>query len=360
MTRPSAEEKAKDRQGGSQLLALLLAAFCMIGMVGLDPVFANSAAPRILPDLTQVLFMEDTGVALDHETLRLTWQPETLTAKVEVLYLLRNTTEAPKMLTMWFLSDGYQPGSFRIAQKGRVLPTKEMDANAFHLAQWSRGMRPDFVTPYNPGSTKGLEYYGKTGQPAAISEWTLELEPGASTEIEVAYEAVSGYLNDPDYFTRYRTVFYALSPARFFEGSAGLTLEIHGVEGWSPAANLPLIRREPGVYVYEGVIGEEDLYLTLLDESELMLGLNSRRVLFRRTWPIGLGLLIAAAAHYRKRKWRLGFGVAGSVILSLNLVKPSYGMVFMMIFLIPAAVVILLASALVVLWLRRRDRLTKI
>ena len=360
MTRPSAEGKGKNRQRGRQFFALLLAVICMIGMVRLDPVFANSAAPRILPDLTQVLFMEDTGVALDHETLRLTWQPETLNAKVEVLYLLRNTTEAPKMLTMWFLSDGYQPGSFRITQKGRVLPTKEMDANAFHLAQWSRGMRPDFVTPYNPGSTKELEYYGKTGQPASINEWTLELEPGGSTEIEVAYEAVSGYLNDPDYFTRYRTVFYAISPARFFEGSAGLTLEIHGVEGWSPAANLPLVRRAPGVYVYEGVIGEEDLYLTLLDESGLMMGLNSRRVLFRRTWPFGLGLMIAAAVQYRKRKWRLGFGVAGLGILSLNLIKPSYGMVFMMIFLIPAAVVILLTSALVVLWSRRRDRLTKI
>ena len=302
------------RTAGFRSWLLLSLALAVLALT--RPAFANSGPPRILPDGSRVMFTENPGVTLVHETLRAEWDPERLSAVFTVTYTFENAGDAPAALVMWFMSGDYEDQSFRITRMGLPVPTKDVDPSVYHLENWKFTLDPPFVTPLNPSAGSRLDYYGEIGTPARITEWTLELEARAQAEVLVTYEAKSGYLSDSDYFSSYRTLYFALSPARFFNGEALLDFELIVPEHWIAAANLPLSEVSAGHYTLRDYkIGTEDLYITLLDRHDLMFGLNSRRVLFNRTWPIAAAFAIAAVYVVRRRKAQglvlAAIGVAG-------------------------------------------------
>jgi hypothetical protein len=317
-------------------------------------VYANSAAPRILPDQNQVLFREDTGISLLHETLVIEWNPQSLTATFRVRYQLQNTTGDLQSLTMWFLSGNYEDYSFKVLINGREIQVKDIEPDNYHFANWEAQRDQPFVTPLNETSLEGLQYYGSTGSPARVTEWQLEMAPGEQAEIDFRYEGNSGYLNHSDYFSQYRTLYYALSPARFFQGEAMADIELQVPAHWIVGANLPFDKISPTQYkLTDYRIQQDDLYLTLLNRQELMFGLNSRSRLFLWTWPIALILAITAFVFRRRKVIWIPVAAASVAVLGINLAKPSYGMMFLMIFLLPIVGLILL-SIVVGVYLYRR------
>jgi len=337
---------------------ILLLCLPFILLLQMLPTFANSGPPRILPEQNKVIFMENPGVALIHEHIKMEWDPEHYNAEVTVTYTFENTEDIPQALTLWFMSGDYEDRSFMIKSSRAMVPTKDIEPDAYHLENWAFERDPAFVTAYNETAQPHLEYYGQIQTPARITEWRLELDSRERSEVVIAYKAKSGYLNHSDYFTVYRTLYYALSPAQFFNGDAVLDFELIVPEDWSAAANLPLKLEAPGRYTLQDyIIGTEDLYLSLINTKELMFGLNSRAALFGRTWPVAAVSFIAAVLLARRRK-RLAAGIAivGAAILSLNVIRPSYGMIFMMMMFLPmvVATLVLIAAALFVHKRRRR------
>ncbi len=319
--------------------------------------FANSAAPRILPDRSQVIFQENPGLELLGETIVMEWDPETLSAQVTVHYHFRNPTDEGKALTLWFMSGDYEDHSFQISCFGERLPSETVPVEQYELSNWQFNTSPPFATPYNDQAEDQVIYYGDTGSPARITEWRLDLQPLEMAEVEVTYKAVSGYLNESDYFTPYRTLFYALSPAAFFDGEAVLDLELIVPENWDAAANLPLEALGNGRYLLKDyVITSDDLYLSLIDKNKLMLGLNSRAVLFRWTWPFAAAGLAAALLMRKKKRAATVLVLASLAVMGLNIVKPSYGMAFMMIFFLPMVIVLLMILAAIIYFYRRRKK----
>ncbi|SCZ81196.1 hypothetical protein [Acidaminobacter hydrogenoformans] len=338
-------------------LALLVAMVSFQLTVSSAPgsVFANSAAPRILPDRSQVVFQENPGVELIRETITMEWNPVTLSAAITVLYTFENPAEENKTLNLWFMSGNYEAQSFKVSQAGETLPFVDIPAEKYQLTNWHFDPSPTFETPYNKPLEDQITYYGDTGSPARITEWVLTLGPRETTEVEVAYEAVSGYLNDSDYFTPYRTLFYALSPASFFDGDAVLDLELKVPENWEADANLPLESAGGGRYLLKDyVISSEDFYLSLIDKDQLLLGLNSRAILFQWTWPLAAVGFAVALMMRRRKKAAVALVVASLAVLGLNIIKPSYGMAFMMIFFLPIVVVLLIILAAALYLYRRR------
>jgi len=331
----------------------------LILLIQCPPALANSGPPRILPDQNKVIFMENPGVALVREHLRMEWKPELYSAEITVTYIFENTKESPQALTLWFMSGDYEDQSFEIRSSSEWVPSKEIEPAAYHIENWAPEEDPPFVTPFNELPETSLDYYGQIQTPARITEWLLELAPRERTEVVVAYEAISGYLSHSDYFTNYRTLYYALSPARFFDGEAVVDLELIVPDNWFAAANLPLELEAPGRYTLKNyAIGSEDLYLSLLDTKALMFGLNSRAALLAWTWPPSVFSFIAALLFARhKKRVAAGLLIVGIAVLSLNVVKPSYGMVFMMILFLPIVVVTSAFIAAVVIVCRRRRRI---
>jgi len=323
------------------------------------PAFANSGPPRILPDQNKVIFMENPGVALVREHLRMVWVPENYSAEFTATYIFENTEDSPQALTLWFMSGDYEDQSFEIRSSSELIPSKDIAPGAYQLENWAPLEDPPFVTTYNELPEKQLDYYGQTQTPARITEWLLELAPKERTEVVVSYEAKSGYLSQSDYFTNYRTLYYALSPAQFFNGEAIVDLELTVPDNWSAAANLPLELEAPGRYILKDyVIGSEDLYLSLLNTDKLMFGLNSRSALFGWTWPAAAICFIGVLFMVRRRK-RLAAGlvISGALIMSLNIIRPSYGMIFMIMLFLPIVVVTSAFIAAVLIVCRRRRRI---
>jgi len=322
------------------------------------PVFANSGPPRILPDQNKAVFTENPGVALVHEHLKMVWDPERYRAEFTVTYTFENTLNSPQALTLWFMSGDYEDRSFKIRSSSGLIPSKDIEPEAYHLENWAFVKDPPFVTAYNEPLEQRLDFYGQTQTPARITEWLLKLAPREQTEVVVSYEAKSGYLSHSDYFTVYRTLYYALSPAQYFDGEAVVDLELIVPRNWSAAANLPLELEAPGLYTLKDyAIGTEDLYISLLNKDELMLGLNSRSALFGWTWPAAAVSFMGAILIARRRK-RLAVGlvIAGTLAMSLNLIRPSYGMIFMMMLLLPVIVVSLLFLAAVLAYIRYQKK----
>lgn len=344
-------------QGKYFVLLVIFTIFQLPFSAAMGAVFANSAAPRILPDRSQVMFQENPGLELRHETIVMEWDPETLSAQVTVHYHFRNPTDEGKALTLWFMSGDYEDQSFQISRFGERLPSETVPVENYQLSNWQFNASPPFQTPYNDPLEGQVVYYGDADSPARITEWVLSMQPLEMAEVEVTYKAVSGYLNESDYFTPYRTLFYALSPAAFFDGEAVLDLELIVPENWDAAANLPLEALGNGRYLLKDyVITSDDLYLSLIDKNKLMLGLNSRAVLFRWTWPFAAAGLAAALLMRKKKRAATALVLASLAVMGLNIVKPSYGMAFMMIFFLPMVIVLLMILAAIIYFYRRRKK----
>lgn len=348
------------RRGHRRIKEWRFPVFCLalVLLIQMMPVFANSGPPRILPEQNKVIFMENPGVSLLHEFIRIDWDAARYSAAFTVTYTFENTESYPQALKLWFMSGDYEDRSFRIYKAGIPVSVKDIPAESIRLDNWAFERNPPFLTQFNETTVEELEFYGQTQTPARVTEWTLELDSGERTEVIVVYEAKSGYLDNSDYFSVYRTLYYALSPAQFFDGDAVLDLELNIPENWSAAANLPLKLEAPGRYTLQDyTIGSEDLYLSLLNTEALMFGLNSRSALFGWTWPIA-AVSMAAALFLVKRRKRIAVGlvIAGIAVLSLNIIRPSYGMIFMMIIFLPVVVVALVLLAAVLYVFRRRRK----
>ena len=356
---PAGQKPIRGSRRGTRGWRYLSLCLLLVLLIQCSPALANSGPPRILPDQNKVIFLENPGVALVREHLRIAWKPERYSAEFTVTYTFENTEDRPQALTLWFMSGDYEDQSFEIRSSSERIPSKEIEPGAYQLENWSFEEDPPFITPYNESLETPLDYYGQIQTPARITEWLLELAPRERTEVVVVYEAKSGYLSHSDYFTNYRTLYYALSPARFFNGEAVVDLELIVPENWSAGANLPLELEAPGRYTLKNyAIGSEDLYLSLLDTKALMFGLNSRAALLAWTWPPAVFSFIAALLFARhKKRVAAGLLVVGIAVLSLNVVKPSYGMVFMMILFLPIVVVTSAFIAAVLIVCRRRRRI---
>jgi hypothetical protein len=298
--------------------------------------YANSAAPRILPDQMKVIFRSETGVELQHEKLVIELDPAYLTTSFTITYQLKNTTDQEIALPMWFIGGNDADNLLRVWDDGREIETKVVEADEFHIENWAPIKDPPFVTPKNSSVEDRLHYYGQASGLPGVTEWQLILAPSEEKEIIFRYVSSNGYLNHSDYFSRYMTQYYALSPATFFTGEAIADIELRVPESAIVGANLPFNRISGDLYrldQYE--LGKEDLYLTFLNSKELMLGFNSRNQLLRLTLPIALIAAIVSIIFRRNKGIKFSMAAVSAAVISLNLIRPSYGMVFMAMFLLP-------------------------
>lgn len=302
--------------------------------------FANSAAPRILPDQMKVIFREDTGIALNHEKIDIEFDSDFATATYHVVYQLENKTDRELTYPMWFLSGGYENSSFQVWDEGSALEVKLIEPESYHIENWEPILKPPFVTPLNQTMQSDLRFYGQPSMQPSVLEWQLTMAPGEFKEIVFQYVSKNGYLNQSDYLTRYKTQYYALSPALFFEGEATADIQLHVPKNSVVGSNL--VFNKSSEYVYDLVnykIDQEDLYLTILNSKELIMGLNSRMRLFEITLPAFI-LLAVLSFLFRKRKVIMILCIIGSIAaLALNFLRPSYGTVMILFFSVPVIII---------------------
>ena len=220
-------------------------------------------------------------------------------------------------------------------------------------------MLPNFVTPknYKP-IDKGMGYYHNYEQ-VNIDEFILTLQPDETTGIVVEYSANSGYIRKDEYFSRLNTQIYYLSPSSFYEGNAKVDMDIIVPNNTIIGSNIPFDSSQDNIYrISDYSIGTEDLYLTFLNKSDLLLGTNSRMQYYEYLALVFI-ILMVLTIYYRKKK-RVERLLVGLIVISILSIfaGPTYGMVFMLMLLSPLIIIAVVGLVITVVY-KHKKRTTK-
>lgn len=336
----------KKIMGWMRICGLILAILTLFPTMA----FANSAAPEQAPDTGSIRFSEDSGITLLHETLEATLDPGYDFVDYHVVYTFATTGDDPVTRTLWFIMRYGDVSSLHVMIDGEETTVEPLDLLAWKIENWPLDQNAKYVTPWDQTEISGITgmYYGPEQQAIPVGAFELSLRPGYATEVTVDYRAQTGYIRKNAYFSPLSTAWYDLSPAAFYDGNAEVDLTLNVPKTCMVGSNLPLEQIGEGTYRLDGYgIGQDDWALTFLDRSELLFGTNDRTKYYRVLQVLLVIWILAALIRWKKpviRKLSLTLLV---MTLLAFLVRPTYGMMFMLIIISPVVAAIAITAAVV-------------
>jgi len=341
--------------------------FVLLITVFMIPVsaWANMGIPIENPVDRKMMFDPDPGIKMLEETVAISIEEENRlhSAEVNVSYVLRNEETEDMLVEMIFVTPYMgEKGSLEVRSRGRMIEIGEPEPLLEAPQNWDASQRMQIVEPVSgkilEKSPSAFERgpYSNEGTVAWGTHFFVNLPAGEDTALEVAYDSESGFYRYQDVIKSIYSQIYYLTPAKYYNGKPKVTLKVDFPEGMEIAlhSNIPMDMAGENSYIAElEGIPEEEWLITFVDRSGLFLGTNKRAL---NNYPVLSFFTVMAALAiwlWKSKKKKGGavlFLLAGA--LSLFLLKPSYGSLFLLYMASPLMAIALLIFAAV--WIAKR------
>lgn len=338
--------------------------------------WANMAIPIINPMDHRLVFDSDSGIRMVEETVAFSFDSKKelygdknlYSGGVDVSYVLRNEEDADKIVDMVFVTPYMgDDGFLEVHSGGEMIETGQTEHFEEMPLNWEASRRMPIVEPVSGKVLKNSPsvFDGAVSRDGIVvwgTHFSVKLPAGENVNLEVAYDSESGLYRYQNVINNVFSQIYYLTPAKFYEGEAKVTLKVDFPEGMDIAlsSNIPMEKVGENGYIaeLEGLPGEEWL-LSFTDKEGLVLGTNDR-TLHNGIVSAAFAGMLALSVWIWKKKRRKTMAICGSVIAvcSLALLRPSYGMVFLLYMASPvigiAALVFLAVWAVKIVLAKRR------
>jgi hypothetical protein len=334
---------------------LIIITICLIPVVA----FGNAASPYNRPGDNAVIFDDNTGIVLSEEWVKFIIDPNDCNSKVEVIYTLVNEDrEDPKLEIMFlapyfdYYSNEVYEDEFEIEVDGVEITDFEVKISREIPENWHASYSMEIIEPVDDRLLEkklgGSRPYSNSPEVKGI-QFVIDIEKGQEKELKMSYISEEGYYSFDDVVNDVFTHLYYLSPARFWNGDPVVNLEIEFPNsGYKVHSNIELEKTSSTNYGAKLTgLPDEEWTFGYVDTSGLFYGTNRRSVHNGITWSI-IALTALAGIWLRKRKKFAGTLVLLGIIVELFLFRPTYGALFMVFYIVPALLLIVLAITVLV------------
>ncbi len=321
--------------------------------------WANAGPPSMSPGDQQLVFIEETGVALTEEWIRLEISDEYFSrGRVDVTYHLENTSGEERYIDLLFITprfpDHYEDADFT-ATAGGVEIREFTEVSGRDLpGNWQADIRDFNIDPV--GNRKLAYFYedhGRYGRDQQMGYgFEVFLNETGTTELQVSYNSYSGYYDFQQVINVINTQIYYLSPAAFWEGDVTVHYEVVlPSDDFEIYSNLPLVNAGEGRYMgsLDG-LPDAEWMINYVSTSGLYFGTNNPLV--HNGMAAALMLLLLIIGLLTLKSNRLISRIVMIFILPIILLfHIPYGFEYLFVYLWP---VILLIGLVVAIFTYRR------
>ena len=349
------------------ILILLLVTYSQIALANAGPITDFHMEQSI------IFFDDESNISLVEAKVRFSdfdysgWAPG---AKVAVNYTLENKDDFEKDLTIYFVLPANDERRIRL---NGVDITDNTEYQDIKLPDNWEPMSPAQIV--NPESKEVIEAYTYFELPPWYSHYNppyepkgilipIKIEGNGKVSIDIEYVSYGGYYggNYRGTINRIYGFLYYLTPAKFWEGDAKLTLEVEFPpnDDYKFYSNIPLEKNEEGLYqtTLNG-IPDNEWHFSFFSTEGLMFGTNNPvtedRIMFFISALIYAPFLILAFLKKKQSIFWIGHILAGTIYLiyfiKVNLPYsffPPFLMIYLFMFtcyiLAPKALMLVLRS----------------
>jgi hypothetical protein len=306
------------------------------------PAAANMAQPLDSPTDQMLFFNDSPNASLVEETILFKFTGDSpADARVEVSYVLENLLENEQQFDVMFVSPEFADADFEVYIDDERISEVTVDEDIGWPTNWQPVITEEIIDPVSgkplkvsPGS------WGSRIRTFSGATFPVNLKAGEPTDIKVAYNSRSGYYRYGDVINTVYTQLYYLTPARFWDGSAGVNLRIEFPEGSSMAvhSNIPLEKENDRTFVaaLDGVPGSEWTF-SCADTKGLIFGTNNLKKHDILVLAVTAVLLMAVplSRRYSKNPIFTCLAVLPGAAFFFAAIKVTYGFMFLMYLLGP-------------------------
>jgi hypothetical protein len=346
--------------------------FILVLVTALIPIaaWANMGIPIVNPVDHRMVFDSDSGIRMVEEIVAFSFDSnkdlygdkKLYSSRVAVSYVLRNEDDVDKIVDMVFVTPYMgEDGFLEVRSAGEMIETGEAEHFEEMPLNWEASRQMPIVEPLSGKILKNSPSVitGAVSR-AGIVVWgtrfSVNLPAGENVNLEVAYDSESGIYRYQNVINDVFSQIYYLTPAKFYEGEAKVTLKVDFPEGIDIAftSNIPMVPVGENEFIAElDGLPEEEWLFSFTDKEGLVLGTNDRTLNNGIVLGVFAVFMVLSVWLWKKKKRKV-MAICGGVIAacSLTLFRPSYGMVFLLYIAAPIIGIAVLVFLFV--WVMKR------
>ncbi len=347
-------------------ILLILLFFLIPGIV-----YSNSGPPIVDPIDQSIIFDEHSGISLVEEWVNVVFKEEYYKDNKElnlskgyitVKYKLENLDATSKDLDILFLSPEINSSSIKITKNGEELSSINVEQEPTLPKNWNPDTPKEIIEPLSKKSLYETpnNIYSPNLNFTGI-KFKVDFEPKQIVTLAISYESASGYYDLHNQASKVHSQIYYLTPASFWEGDSkvNLSVEFPKDSNINLYSNIPLSKTNSNTYTTSlNKIPNSEWVFTFVDSSKLIFRTNNRTlhnslVFIILLMGILVGRVLKKKIHrlYSYLLWIL------SLIFFIYYIQPSYGSMFLIIFLGPWILLGLLGAVCLTIYQKNRKNI---
>lgn len=302
-------------------------------------VYGNAASPYQRPSDNAILFDDNTGISLKEEWVNFKIDNNSdKKTNIEVTYLLENINRENTEIEMLFIAPYLNSDDIKITLNNEEITSFTMKKTEELPENWYFSNK---ITITEPLSKKILQ--NRLGNGSYYEGWNEEgfqfkinIPKGETKKLSISYLSEGGYYSFDDVVNDVNTQLYYLTPAKFWDGQTKVHLRVEFPDNnYEIYSNIKLDKISNKIY--EGFLDEipqNEWYFNYVNKEGLIFNINDRT----QHNLIALGIVlftILIGFLFKKKNKIVGILLWILVIPELWLFRPTYGTMFLMIFVGP-------------------------